>query len=106
MNGEGFQLFEDRLAAKVDPSGQAAIDIAAIIALLMAILPMIQNCFKPNSGTLRRRLGNRSRLAAAYRRERPELTWRESLRAADLAFEAADEAKDEELELFIADCRG
>lgn len=106
MNGEGFQLFEDRLAAKVDPSGQAALDIAAIIALIMAILPLIQNCFRPSPSTLRRRFGNRGRFAVAYRRERPELTWRESLRAVDLAFEVADEAKDEELELFIADCRG
>ena len=103
MTGAGFQLFEEKLAAKVDPSGQAALDIAAIIAMLMALLPLIQGCFALKASTLRRRAGNRGRLIAAYRRERPELTWRESTQAVNLVFEVADEATNEDLELFIAD---
>lgn len=101
MDGKGVQLLEDRLRQS---GGLSAFDPAALIAIIQAIITTIQNCRKPNAQTLRRRLFNRIRLAAAIQRNYPGLTWEQAIAQADVAFDLADKATEEELNLLIADC--
>lgn len=100
--GSGLALLEERLAAKSATPGTAFIDPTIIITIITALIPLIQQCFKPKPASLRRRLGNRGQVAAALRGK--GLGWIEAFTAANQLFDVADESKDEEIQAVIDDC--
>ncbi len=99
--GEGLALLEERLTAK--RQAKAGFDPASIIAIIQAIIAMIGGCKSPTPAQLRRRLGNRARLAAAGRQA--GMSWTEAFSHADDAFDEADKATDPELQTVIDDCK-
>lgn len=104
VTGDGVALLRHRLAAAQGDDGRVMFDPTIIVAFLAAILPLIQNCFSPTPKALRRRLGNRLRLALAIGQE-TGLDWAESRAKADEVFRLADQATDAELQLLIDDCK-
>jgi hypothetical protein len=104
MEGKGLQLFEERLAASKQGEN-VQFDIAVILAIISAVLPLIMNCFAPKPSMLRRRLGNRARVATAIRRE-TGMGFFAAMKEADNLFDLAEKATDEELQLLIDDCCG
>ena len=114
MRGNGLSLFEERMMTRVagDGDGERGFDPTIIITLIAALIPVVIDCFKNRTtrqrplGRIRGRLLGRARIAAAYRREQPDLSWAQSLRLADYTFDVADEATEEEVETFIKDCCG
>lgn len=98
----GFQLFEDKMASKQSGDGMK-FDPSAIIALIQTIIPLITNCFNKAPASIRRRLGNRSRLIASLRRD-ANMTWPEAVKTADAVYEVVDDASDAEIQLFVKDC--
>ena len=101
MEGKGLQLLDDRLKAS---NGLTAFDPAALIAIIQAIIEMVQKCRNPNAKALRRRLLNRARLAAAIQKSYPGLNWAQALQEADKVFDLADMATEDEPRMLIDDC--
>lgn len=100
-----FELFEQKLGAKLNPSGQEVrFDPTIILMILGIIIPLIQQCFFPSAARLRQRRLMRPRLIAAIKREARELTWEEVRQAADACFDVADEATEDECQAFIKEC--
>lgn len=99
MHGAGFQLMEERLME----SKEKKFDPATILLLITTLIPLIANCFNPTPKVLRRRLGNRARVAASIRRD-SNVSWGEAFTQADHCFDCADKVTDEELQLVIDDC--
>ena len=105
MNGKGFELLEDRLAkSKASSDGSMQFDPTILITIIGAIIPLIQNCFKPKPANLRRRFLNRARVANAIRRENASIGYEAAFAEADNLFTLADKATDAELQLLIDDC--
>lgn len=103
QSGPGLALLEERLTAKNATPDTVGFDPTIIIAIISAIIPLIQNCFQRSPQALRRRLLNRSRLAAAIRRE-TGVAWPVAFSQADDLFDLAGAATDSELQLLIDDC--
>ncbi len=101
--GKGLALLEERLTARATSEG-VGFDPTIILLLISVLLPLIQSCFAPKPAALRRRFGNRARVAAALRRESLALTWAECFRHADGVLDLAEAATDEELQSLIDDC--
>lgn len=103
-SGQGVALLKHLLTESKTEEGKTSFDPASILAILAAILPLIQNCLKPKPSSLRRRFGNRLRLAVAIQGETGD-SWSDSLRQADEVFRLADKASDAELQMLIDDCK-
>ena len=103
-SGDGFKLFEERVT-KRKQTPNAAIDLTVIFTILAAIIPLIQGCFNPTSAILKRRFLNRARIAIALRQQDRSLTFAQAFAEADDLLDVANEATDEELTLFIKDCK-
>lgn len=103
MQGKGFDLLEERYAARAARDG-VEFDPLIIIAIIGMLVQVIQGCFQRSPQAMRRRLLNRARLAVGLRERMPNLMWVEAFRQADLLFDMADEATDDELQLLITDC--
>jgi len=104
MPGEGLQLAEERIAARHAKNG-FLFDPASIIAIITAIMSVLQSCTNPTPRALRRRRVNRARLAAALRQHHNEvLAWPQAFEDADELLKLADEANNDELQLLIDDC--
>ena len=102
-SGKGLDLLDKRLTDKL-ASNQKEFDPLMIIAIIMAIIQIIQGCLIKNPRFLRFRFLNRTRLAAMIRRHVPELSWADAFSKADEVFTLADEATDDELKLLVDDC--
>lgn len=99
--GSGITLFCDRLGKKMGvKSHEVGFDP---FSLLTIILPLILDCIKPKPAALRRRLGNRVRIAALVC-SKLGCPWAEGVEIADHLLDMANEAKDGELQQFINDC--
>ena len=74
-DGSGIDLLYEKLTAKKQAKAGGAVDAertidpAMIIAIINAIIGMIGNCNKPTPTLVRRRLGNRVKLALAIHTE-------------------------------------
>lgn len=97
--GAGFSAYRSKLAAALEAAG---FDPTIILTLLTALLPLITSLCTPKS--MRRRLGNRARLVSAFAQAIPSLSFGEAFRIADLHFDVAASASDEDLVAFGADC--
>lgn len=99
--GAGIQLFVARFEKKMGADNdKVGFDPFSILTIL---LPMILSCIKPKPAQLRRRLGNRVRIAALVCAN-TGCPWTEGTAVADQLLDMAAEAKDSELQQFIADC--
>ena len=104
MSGTYITLLETKLSAP--KAGKTAIDPAAIAAIIAAIIQMISQCKKPTPANLRRRVGNRAKLAwAIYSDPNAHCTLADAFDHANDVFDMADDAKDDELVGLAADCR-
>ena len=102
--GDGFALFESKVSVKVSVMpNAAAFDWASILKILVSI---ISGCLKPTPSAIRRKFGNRGRLALAIRQDQPEMAFSDAFVAADHCFDMARDSTDAECQLFIADCHG
>ncbi len=101
--GAGLSLVEERVAASKASDG-VEFDPTIIIAIISAIIPLIQNCFKPKPQNLRRRFGNKMRVAANLKRECPAMSWDQAIEEAENLFALANKATDAELQMVIDDC--
>lgn len=109
QHGDHIALLEKRLR---DASGgtvdfapaKGAISPALLAAILAAVQLLIQNCTAQTPRALRRRLGNRARVALALYRDCAGLSWAEALGYADRLFDLAESATDEEIRGLVADC--
>lgn len=99
--GHYLAVLESRLAAK---SGAAGFDPALVAAVLVVVVALIQNCPAKAPAALRRRAGNRARVAAAIYRDVAGAGWAESFRLAEALFDLAEAAGDAELRGLAADC--
>lgn len=96
--------FEDKLNAKISARARRFFDPSIIGAIIAALLPLLQNCFKPTPQSVRRRFGNRVRLANAIHNQLPNATWSECYEHADDVLAVADEAPDNDVNEFILEC--
>lgn len=104
MDGKGLALLEERLiASKATAAPQ--FDPTIVIMIITALLPLIQDCFKPKPATLRRRFLNRARVVTSLRRH-AGMSWAEAWVEANNLFDLADAASDADLQLLIDDCCG
>lgn len=103
-SGDGFKLFEERVTARKQQTN-AVFDPTMIFTILAAIIPLIQGCFNPTAAMLKRRPFNRARVAIALRQQDSSLTFAQAFIEADDLIDVAQEATDEELTLFIKDCK-
>lgn len=103
-SGKGLDLLEERIGAQKAKKGMK-LDPVTIAMLIAAIYPVIKNCLNPTPETLRRKLFNRAPLALSIRKENPSMRFVAAFQEADDLMDLAKEAKDEELQLVIDDCR-
>lgn len=101
---QGIDLLRQRLTAKKS-AGEFGFDPASIIAIITAIVNVIQNCKQPTPANLKRRLFNRAKVAMALMKEDSNLTFFAARAQADELFDMADSASDVELQSLIADCQ-
>ncbi len=103
MAGQGLQAFEEKLLtsplAKKKPLSSGILD-----AIIAAILAMLQGCNKPTPASFVRRLGMRANLAAAIKKQAPDIGWVEAFEHAENLLAVADSATPDEKTAFIADC--
>lgn len=101
--GQGLKALQSKLH-KTTTSDNVESDPSIINAIITAIVQLISGCFSPTPYALRRRLGNRVRLANAIHREAASLSWEESFFKADELFALADQASNADLQAIIDDC--
>lgn len=93
--GAGHQTFEAKMTKRgFDPS--------IIIAIIGALLPLLQNCFKPTPASVRRR-ANLPQIAQALREKDDTVGFLEARRRGKEILEVLREASDEEVQAFIND---
>lgn len=101
-NETAIEEFEARLTEQFTTNA-IQFDPTIIIAIIVAIIPLLQQCFQRNASALRRRPLNRIRVAAAIRRE-TGASWRDSQVLAERVFDVADNSTDAEINAFVAAC--
>lgn len=93
--GAGHQTFETKMAKRgFDPS--------VIIAIIGALLPLLQNCFKPTPASIRRR-ANLPQIAQALREKDDTVGFFEARRRGKEILEVLRESSDDEIKAFIND---
>lgn len=96
--------FEEKLNVTISARNRRFFDPSIIGAIIAALLPLLQNCFRPNAQSVRRRFGNRVRLANAIHNQLPYASWSECYEHADDVLQVADEAPDNDVNEFILEC--
>lgn len=105
-DSEGLELLQERLSEKLVDEDGYGFDPMIIIAIIGALIPLIQNCFNASPKSLRRRsLMNRARVAAALRQSNAGWSWSTCRERAELLFDMLDEASDSEVQSVITACQ-
>lgn len=99
-------VFAQRMStAHAAKSRTYGFDPTVIVAIISAIMTLLQNCKKPTPATLKKPgLFGRARLNAEIKREMPDLRQRERADLIDDVIDVANESSDHECERFAQAC--
>lgn len=97
-----FENFQDKMTVRVETDDELKqFDPTIILAILSALIPLLQGCFKPTPASVRRTI-HRPRLTVAIARE-TGLTLRQAASYSAAVMDVANTATDEELKAFISE---